>query len=77
MNALMRMMAREHFAAAAMLAMIPLALDELVAMVQLVARRRDDESARLVFWLGANLDHTEPVEPHRTDTWRPRGMTWG
>lgn len=66
------------FTAAAMLAMIPLALDEVVAMVQFVARRkRAGESAWRVFWLGANLDHSEPVEPRREETWRPRGMAWG
>lgn len=67
------------FTAAAMLLMIPLALDEVVAMVQFVAQqKREGASAWRVFWLGANLPEDTPVwEPARADTWRPRGMLWG
>lgn len=67
------------FTAAAMLLMIPLSLDEVVAMVQLVARKkREGHSAWRVFWLGANLpDETPTWEATRQETWRLRGMLWG
>ena len=67
------------FTAAAMLLMIPLSLDEVVAMVQMVARKkREGHSAWRVFWLGANLPEDTPAwEPTRPVTWRPRGMLWG
>lgn len=67
------------FTAAAMLLMIPLSLDEVVAMVQMVVRKkREGRSAWRVFWLGANLpDDTPTWEPARPVTWRPRGMLWG
>lgn len=67
------------FTAAAMLLMIPLSLDEVVAMAQLVRReRRNGRSAWRVFWLGANLPDDTPVfEPVRPVTWRPAGMLWG
>lgn len=65
--------------AAAMLLMIPLALDEIVAMVQFVLRkRREGRSAWRVFWLGGDLPDDAPKhEPVRPDTWRPAGMLWG
>lgn len=65
--------------AAAMLLMIPLSLDEVVAMVQLVVRkRREGQSAWRVFWLGADVAEGTPTfEPARPETWRPRGMLWG
>lgn len=67
------------FTAAAMLLMIPLSLDEIVAMVQLVRRKkREGHSAWRVFWLGRNLPDDVPVwEPTKPETWRPRGMLWG
>jgi len=67
------------FTAAAMLFMIPLALDEVVAMIQLVARKkREGHSAWRVFWLGSNLpDDTPTWQTVRPETWRPRGMLWG
>ena len=67
------------FTAAAMLLMIPLSLDEIVAMVQFVRRKkRDGHSAWRVFWLGGDLPEDTPRwEPTRPDTWRPRGMLWG
>jgi hypothetical protein len=67
------------FTAAAMLLMIPLALDEVVAMVQLVARKkREGQSAWRVFWLGSNLpDDTPTWQTVRPDTWRPSSMLWG
>lgn len=67
------------FSAAAMLLMIPLSLDEVVAMMQLIVRKkREGLSAWRVFWLGANLpDEVPGFEPTRSETWRPRGMLWG
>jgi hypothetical protein len=67
------------FTAAAMLVMIPLSLDEVVAMVQMVLRkRREGHSAWRVFWLGAHLpDQTPTWQPTRPVSWRPRGMLWG
>jgi hypothetical protein len=67
------------FTAAAMLFMIPLSLDEVVAMVQLVARKkREGHSAWRVFWLGADLpDEIAVWQPTRPQTWTPRGMLWG
>lgn len=67
------------FTAAAMLLMIPLSLDEVVAMVQMVIRRkREGHSAWRVFWLGAHLpDEMPATEPSRPVTWRPRAMLWG
>lgn len=67
------------FTAAAMLLMIPLSLDEVVAMIQLVARKkREGQSAWRAFWLGADLpDDTATWQPVRPETWRPEGMLWG
>lgn len=67
------------FTAVAMLLMIPLSLDEIVAMVQFVVRKkREGHSAWRVFWLGGHLpDETPTWEPVRPVTWRPRGMLWG
>jgi hypothetical protein len=66
------------FTAAAMLAMIPLALDEVVAMIQFVRRRhREGASAWHVFWYGGNLAQTDAAPPRRAASWRPAGMAWG
>ncbi len=67
------------FTAAAMLLMIPLSLDEVVAMVQFVARRRrEGVSAWRTFWLGGDLpDDTPTWKPTRPESWRPSGMLWG
>ena len=67
------------FTAAAMLVMIPLSLDEVVAMVQFVARKkREGHSAWRVFWLGGDLSDDTPTHAFvREETWRPRGMLWG
>lgn len=67
------------FTAAAMLLMIPLSLDEIVAMVQLVVReKRQGRSAWRTFWLGAHLpDAARAWEPTHPATWRFRGMLWG
>ncbi len=62
-----------------MLAMIPLSLDEVVAMVQFVLRRRrEGASAWRTFWYGSHLPEPAPrVETPRPETWKPRGMLWG
>jgi hypothetical protein len=67
------------FTASAMLLMIPLSLDEVVAMIQFVAqKKREGHSAWRVFWLGGDLPDTTPVhQPVRPATWRPAGMLWG
>jgi hypothetical protein len=67
------------FTAAAMLLMIPLSLDEVVAMLQLVAqKKREGASAWRVFWLGADLpDETPTWQPTRVESFRPAGMLWG
>lgn len=67
------------FTAGAMLVMIPLALDEIVAMIQFVRQRsRAGHSAWRVFWLGGDLPDNVPVhEPTRPADWRPRYMLWG
>lgn len=67
------------FTAAAMLLMIPLSLDEVVAMVQFVRRKkREGHSAWRVFWLGGDLHEDAPTWPTtRPVTWRPKGMLWG
>jgi NADP-dependent 3-hydroxy acid dehydrogenase YdfG len=64
--------------AAAMLLMIPLSLDEVVAMLQFLARRRrEGASLWRAFWRGGNLDDSETVTPARAITWAPRGMSRG
>lgn len=67
------------FTAATMLVMIPLSLDEIVGMVQIVARKkREGHSAWRVFWVGANLPEDTPTwQTVRAETWRPNGMLWG
>lgn len=64
--------------AVAMLAMIPLALDEIVAMIQfLLRRRREGVGMWSAFWRGGNLDESPVAAPARPITWAPSGMTWG
>lgn len=62
-----------------MLAMIPIALDEVVAMVQFVRReRRAGKSAWRVFWLGGSQADDAPTwQPTREASWKPAGMLWG
>lgn len=62
-----------------MLAMIPLALDEVVAMIQFVRRERHaGKSAWRVFWLGGNQsDDARTWQPTRDASWKPAGMLWG
>jgi len=64
-------------AAVAMLVMVPLSLDEVVAMVQLIARRRrDGVSVWRTFWYGANQDDHDPVPEGPAVRAAVRGMTW-
>lgn len=67
------------FTAAAMLLMIPLSLDEVVAMLQLLARKkRDGQSVWQAFWLGTQLPEETPARRRpRPETWSPKGMLWG
>lgn len=64
--------------AVAMLLMIPLALDEIVAMIQFLARRRR-EGVPLwhAFFYGGNMEYSNVAPPRRPITWAPRGMLWG
>lgn len=66
-------------AALAMLIMVPLTLDEVVAMGQLlVQRRRQGASLWRTFWLGANQDEGEEASPVRDlDSSKPAAMLWG
>lgn len=64
--------------AAAMLAMIALSLDEVVAMIQFVARsRKEGGSAWRTFWLGGDAAAGQERAPVRPSPWRPRAMLWG
>lgn len=65
--------------AALMLIMIPLSLDEVVAMVQFVRRRKKEgASAWNVFWLGDHMPEPagERADP-RASAWSLRGMIGG
>ena len=66
-------------AALAMLAMVPLTLDEVVAMGQVMARRRrEGASLWRTFWLGTNVPEgleARPVRP--VDSSAPAAMIWG
>ena len=66
-------------AALAMLIMIALTLDEVVAMgVFLVLARREGQSVWRAFWLGGTLAAVDPDErPARPDVVSPRAMVWG
>ena len=65
--------------AAAMLIMIPLALDEVVAMLQLmVERRRAGVSYWHTFWFGAKADAADDQpRADRRPAWRLPAMVWG
>lgn len=65
--------------AAAMLLMVPLALDEVVAMIQFLNQsRKRGKSLWRTFWHGGNLPEArrEP-EAARRPAWRPSAMLWG
>jgi hypothetical protein len=66
-------------AALAMLVMIALTLDEVVAMVQfLVQARRERQSVWRVFWLGGTLTETAGDKPRaRADVVSAKAMVWG
>jgi uncharacterized membrane protein len=64
-------------AAAAMLMMIPLTLDEVAAMLQFLQRKhREGASLWRTFWLGGTLEEQAAPEA-RQQRWTPGGMTWG
>lgn len=65
--------------AAAMLLMVPLALDEVVAMIQFLNHsRKTGKSIWRTFWRGGSLpDATDRPMPHRESTWRLEPMLWG
>jgi hypothetical protein len=67
------------FSAGAMLVMIPLALDEVVAMIQLlVAQKRKGIGVWHTFWHGAKGDVAdEESRADRRQCWRPAPMVWG
>ena len=65
-------------AAAAMLIMIALTLDEVVAMGQfLFQARREGQSLWRVFWLGGTLRNLPQVEPTHPDVVSAKAMVWG
>ncbi|MCC7442671.1 MAG: vitamin K epoxide reductase family protein [Bdellovibrionales bacterium] len=66
-------------AAAAMLLMIPLALDEIVAMIQFLNRsRKQGKSVLRVFIRGGSLpDATTSPRVDRKPSWKPQAMLWG
>ena len=65
-------------AAVAMLIMVALTLDEVVAMGQfLVQARREGQSLWRVFWLGGTLRDLPDVGPTRPDVPSAGAMAWG
>ena len=65
-------------AAAAMVLMIALTLDEVVAMGQfLVQARREGQPFWRTFWLGGALRDLPSVSPVHRDVVRPIAMVWG
>ncbi|MCG3117846.1 MAG: vitamin K epoxide reductase family protein [Candidatus Manganitrophus sp. SA1] len=66
-------------AAGAMLIMIALSLDEVVAMVQFLAKsHRAGKPWWRVFWTGGTLpDAQEKPGPDRQPSWEPSAMAWG
>lgn len=66
-------------AALAMLIMIALTLDEVVAMGQFLAQaRRDGQSVWRIFWMGGTLTETSPdAGSVRPDVVSPKAMAWG
>ncbi len=62
----------------AMLIMIPLTLDEVVATLQfLLQARREGQSIWRVFWLGGTLREAPDAGPVRADVVSPGAMVWG
>jgi uncharacterized membrane protein len=65
-------------AAAAMVIMIALTLDEVVAMGQfLVQSRREGQPFWRTFWFGGTLRELPTVSPVHPDVVRPAAMVWG
>lgn len=65
-------------AAFAMLVMIPLTLDEVVAMIQfLVQARREGQPFWRTFWLGGTLRELPATGPVRPDVVSAKAMVWG
>jgi uncharacterized membrane protein len=65
-------------AAAGMLVMIPLTLDEVVAMCQfLVQARREGQPFWRTFWLGGTLRDLPVTGPVRPDVVSAKAMVWG
>jgi len=65
-------------AASAMLIMIALTLDEVVAMMQfLVQARREGQPLWRTFWLGGTLRDLAETGPVRPDVMSPGAMVWG
>jgi uncharacterized membrane protein len=65
-------------AATAMLVMIPLTLDEVVAMIQfLVQARREGQPLWRTFWLGGTLREVPATVPVRPDVVSAKAMVWG
>lgn len=65
--------------AVAMLVMIPLTLDEVVAMVQFLrSSKRKGTSYWHAFWFGGTPEGTHDAPPRdREPTWSPAAMLWG
>ncbi|NKE73414.1 dTDP-glucose 4,6-dehydratase [Nitrospiraceae bacterium HYJII51-Mn-bac16s-1-B09] len=66
-------------AAGAMLVMIALSLDEVIAMIQFLAKsHRAGKPWWRVFWTGGTLpDAQEKAGPDRLPSWEPSAMAWG
>ncbi|MEO8636075.1 MAG: vitamin K epoxide reductase family protein [Gemmatimonadales bacterium] len=65
-------------AAAAMVIMIALTLDEVVAMCQFLAQAvREGQPFWRTFWLGGTLRDLPAVSPVHPDVVRPMAMVWG
>jgi hypothetical protein len=61
-----------------MLVMIPLTLDEVVAMIQfLVQARREGQPFWRTFWLGGTLRELPATGPVRPDVVSAKAMVWG
>lgn len=64
--------------AAAMLVMVALSLDEVLAMLQFLARsKREGKSVWHAFWLGGHTPEGAEQQPVRPIAWRARPMLWG
>ena len=65
-------------AALAMLIMIPLTLDEVVAMGQFLFQAHGEgQPMWSTFWMGGTLKNSPEASPVRPDVVRPQAMVWG